>query len=414
MNAHRRIVGLDDPSFDPVRAFAEKNGSEVIENPYPQFAQMRHRAPVIGGDFRTPFGLPADPTLADMQHFTVLGYAEVQQVLGDQIRYGNSIYDRNLGVGFGRSITTMDPPEHPRFRRLFQKAFTPAALANWGENVVAPVVDDFLSNIEGRGHAELVGEFTSRYPFRFIYGQLALPPEHVDTFHKLTVALTCTNYPKMAVEASRKLGEYFLLLLQERRDTPGDDLISTLATAEIDGERLPNEVIVSFLRQLMNAGGDTTYRGTSNTLAGLLGNAEQFAAVKQDRSLIPRAIEEGLRWEAPVVSLQRVANVDVELAGVRIPKGAALDVVIGAANRDESHYADPDVFDISRLRQRHTTFGFGPHICIGQHLARLEMTVALNALLDRLPSLRLDPDLPPPAVHGLALRAAAAIHVIFG
>jgi cytochrome P450 len=414
MSARQRIVGFDDPAFDSIRAFGEKVGSEVIKNPYPKFAEMRKQGAIVEGDFRTPFGLPPDSTLADMTHYTVLGNAEVAQVMGDQANFGNSIYLRNLGKGFGRSVTTMDPPEHPRFRRLFQKAFTPVALAKWGKDVVTPVVNHFVDQLAGKGKAELIGEFTIHYPFRFIYGQLALPSEDVDTFQRLAMALTCiSNYPAEGMEASRKLGDYFELLVNERRDSAADDLISNLATAEIDGKRLPDDVIVSFLRQLMNAGGDTTYRGTSNLLVGLLTNPDQYKAVCENRALLPQAIEEGMRWEAPVVSVQRTPTRDIEVAGVMLPAGSALVVVVGAANRDSALYANADSYDLTRKQQRHSAFGYGAHVCIGQHLARLEMTVAMNAPMDRLHNLRLDPGYPVPQVCGLALRAPAAVHAVY-
>jgi cytochrome P450 len=172
--------------------------------------------------------------------------------------------------------------------------------------------------------------------------------------------------------------------------------------------------LISFLRQLVNAGGDTTYRGTSVLLTGLLSNLDQLQAVRTDRSLVPQAIEEALRWEGPVLIQTRMATRDTELGGVRIPAGAFLDVAAGAANRDPGKFAEPDRFDIFRKSpHRHFAFAFGPHICIGQHLARVEMTRALNAILDRLPNLRLDPQRPRPEIRGIMMRVPKHIHVRF-
>ncbi|MFL6681925.1 MAG: cytochrome P450 [Burkholderiaceae bacterium] len=211
------------------------------------------------------------------------------------------------------------------------------------------------------------------------------------------------------------MGIYFKALLDERRRHPGDDLVSALAQAEVDGEHLPEEILISFLRQLVNAGGDTTYRATSVLLAGLLGNPAQLDAVRQDRSLIPQAIEEALRWDGPVLVATRTPTVDVELGGMMLPAGACLSVATGSANRDPSRFEDPDRFDIFRdRRHRHFAFASGPHVCIGQHLARVEMTRALNALLDRLPDLRLDADLPAPRIHGIMMRVPKHLHVRFG
>jgi cytochrome P450 len=411
-----RIQDFDDASFNPSIAFNRGHGSDLVRDPYPQLARMRDQAPVQAGDLRLAFGMAPDMTMQGLDHVMVLGYDEVMQVLGDQATYANSVYLRNLGVGFGRSITTMDPPEHPKYRKLFQRAFTPAALAKWGKEVIEPVVHKFIDRIAHKGHAELVSEFTAHYPFHFIYGQLDLPEDELEIFHKLGVGLMCiTSDPARGMEASRKLGDYFSLLIEERRRGSGEDLISVLSRAEVDGERLPHEVVVSFFRQLLNAGGDTTYRGTSILLTGLLNNPAQLEAVRQDRSLVPAAIDEALRWNAPIMALSRTPTRDVELSGVLLKQGAKLDVVIGSANRDPKRWSDrPEQYDLFRRAERHNAFGYGAHVCIGQHVARLEMALALNALLDRLPNLRLDPEHQAPEVIGLTMRAPDEVHVRFG
>ena len=155
----------------------------------------------------------------------------------------------------------------------------------------------------------------------------------------------------------------------------------------------------------MNAGGDTTFRGTSVLLTGLLTHPDQLKAVTQDRSLIPAAIDEALRWEGPVTATTRYVSRDTELEGVPLKEGTYLNVVLGSANRDPAKFDNPDAFDIFRKNKvRHIAFASGPHLCIGQHLARVEMTRALNAILDRLPNLRLNPDKPPPDIIGHLLR----------
>lgn len=147
---------------------------------------------------------------------------------------------------------------------------------------------------------------------------------------------------------------------------------------------------------------------------GLLTNPNQLAAVRKDRSLLPLAIEEGLRWELPSIAHTRTPFHDVMMDGVKIPAGACIDLVTGSANRDPSRFENPDNFDIFRKQSRIMTFGYGPHICIGRHLANLEMRVALTAILDRLPNLRLDDAYPPPEIHGLIKRSPDSIHVRFG
>ena len=172
-------------------------------------------------------------------------------------------------------------------------------------------------------------------------------------------------------------------------------------------------MLISFLRQLMNAAGDTTYRGTSILLAQLLRNPRQLEAVRVDRRLVPDAIEEGLRFDGPVVSQTRQSLVDTRLGGVDIPAGAILDVVAGAANRDPQKWDHPDQFDIFRPRKAHWSFSRGPHICVGQHLARVEMTRALEAVLDRLPGVQLDPGKPVPDALGVMMRVPRHLHVRF-
>jgi cytochrome P450 len=414
MNAVHRLEDFDDPGFDPFIADEAMFGE--CPDPYARLADLRRKGPVHALNYRVWMGEPPDMTSADVEHFTVLGYEEVNQALRDCETFSNRAYLRNLGISFGRSVSTMDAPEHPRFRKIFQKAFLPNVVSKWGESVVDPVIDSLMGHFVARGTADLVQEFTFHYPFQIVFRQLGLPPEEVRTFHKLAMAqiLVSVDVPH-GTEASRKLGTYFKELIEERRRNPGTDLVSVLAQAEVDGEQLPEEVLTSFLRQLVNAGGDTTYRGTSVLLTGLLSNPEQLEAVRRDRSLVPQAIEEALRWDGPVLIQTRLATRDVELGGVKIPAGAFLDVAAGAANRDPQRFPHPDTFDIFRKPEhRHFAFAFGPHVCIGQHLARVEMTRALNAVLDRLPNLRLDPAQPPPQIRGIMMRVPKHIHVRFG
>jgi cytochrome P450 len=190
--------------------------------------------------------------------------------------------------------------------------------------------------------------------------------------------------------------------------------VTHLANVKVDDEKLPDDVIVSFFRQLLNAAGDTTYRGTTNILTGLLTNPAQLDAVRADPELIPKAIDEGLRWEDPSMTIARQVAHDVELGGVMLPAGSVVDVVIGSANRDAGKFKDPDCFDMFRERvPRPFPFGTGPHVCIGQHLAKVEMVKALAALFERLPNLRLDPGKPVPQITGFHLRTAAHLHVLF-
>jgi cytochrome P450 len=414
MNTVRRLEDFDDAGFDPFVADEAMFGA--CADPYVKLAELRRVGPVHALNYRTYMGEYPDITSNDVEHFTVVGYDEVNLALRDSEAYSNRAYLRNIGISFGRSVSTMDAPEHQRYRKIFQKAFLPNVVSKWGESVVDPVIDSLMGRFVNRGSADLVQEFTFHYPFQIVFRQLGLPPEEVATFHKLAMAQILVSVDVAhGTEASSKLGTYFKALIEERRRNPGTDLVSVLAQTEVDGEQLPEQVLISFLRQLVNAGGDTTYRGTSILLTGLLNNPQQLEAVRKDRALVPQAIEEALRWDGPVLIQTRMAAKDVELGGVRIPAGAFLDVAAGAANRDPARFPDPDRFNIFRKPEhRHFSFSFGPHVCIGQHLARVEMTRALNAVLDRLPNLRLDPAKPAPKIQGIMMRVPKHIHVLFG
>jgi cytochrome P450 len=191
-------------------------------------------------------------------------------------------------------------------------------------------------------------------------------------------------------------------------------LISGLAAAEIDGEQLSDEEIFSFLRLLLPAGVETTYRALGNLLFALLTNPDQLDAVRSDRSLLPQAIEEAVRWEPPLIMITRVATRDTELGGVQIPAGCSVMPVLGAANRQDERYADPSRFDIFRDAKPNIGWGHGVHVCLGMHLARLEMRVALNLLFDRLPNLRIDPAADDPYIRGQAFRSPTSLPVLFG
>jgi cytochrome P450 len=171
-----------------------------------------------------------------------------------------------------------------------------------------------------------------------------------------------------------------------------NDIIGDLVGAEIDGEKLTDEAIISFLRLLLPAGLETTFRSSSNLLYLLLTHPEQLAAVQEDRELIPAAIEEGLRYETPLVSVPRTTTRDVEINGIPIREGAQVNLCMGSANRDETRWPDPNAFDVRRPRRAHIAFAGGIHSCLGMHLARVETRAMLTSLFDRVTDLRLAPD----------------------
>jgi cytochrome P450 len=251
------------------------------------------------------------------------------------------------------------------------------------------------------------------FPTRVISKLLGLPEEDLPWFRKRAVELiSYTAKYKQAFEASAALKDYFLDQIDKRRSKPTEDIIGDLVTAEIDGEKLSDEAIYSFLRLLLPAGLETTYRSSGNLLYLLLTHPEQFQAVQADHELIPAAIEEGLRFETPLTTVQRYATEATQVEGVELPAGAVIDVCIGSANRDERRWERSEEFDIFRQRVPHISFAAGEHTCMGLHLARMETRVAVERLLDRLADIRLITD-GNPHIKGQPFRSPTAIPVTF-
>jgi len=307
----------------------------------------------------------------------------------------------------------MDDPDHRRYRALIEQAFTRHAMETVERDVIAPVMDEVVGAFADRGRADLVREFTFRFPIRIIARLLGLPDQDIRRYHVWGTEVIMFDQFDRALAASKALGDYLLPIIEERRASPRGDLISALADVELDGDRLSNDAIVAFLRNLVTAGAETTYSSSGSLLFGLLTNPDQLNAVRADRSLLPQAIDEGIRWEPPLTNVRRALTRDVGIAGVDMPAGSFVYVSLASANRDESRWERPDDFDIFRPRHAHMSFGFSTHMCLGMHLARAETAAALEALFDRLPNLRLDPSAPAPAVTGVSFRRPTALPVVW-
>jgi cytochrome P450 len=402
-----------------VDAFEEFNrnmGMGRIDNPYPVFTEMRCDAPVQKADLRKMFGLPtAEPPEGSPPVYTACTYDAVVEILRDGERFSSRIYEGVMGLVMGHTILEMDEPEHHRYRSLLTQAFSKRALERWEVDLVGPVVDECIDAFVDRGRAELVRELTFPFPVNVIAGLLGLPAGDIPQFHTWTVELISVGFDfDRAMGASRALGEYLSDKITERRDHLGDDFLSVLCRAEVDGHQLTDDEIIAFCRLLLPAGAETTYRSSSNLLHGLLHEPEQLDALRADRSLIPKAVEEGLRWEAPLLTIVRTATRDTEVCGTTVEEDSVIIVNLGSANHDESRWDDPDTLAIRRPPQQHMAFGFGPHICLGQHLARMETRVVLEKVFDRLPGLRVDPDAEPAPVTWMTFRAPTALPVVFG
>lgn len=339
---------------------------------------------------------------------------DVDRVLRDGATFSSSPALDDIPHTGEKILIGLDGDEHRRYRALIERAFTPATLRLWETDVVAPLIRDLVDGVRQHGQAELIGDVIRRFPVQVICHMIGVPVERLDDFQRWGTAMILGAYDEGAAEAAaREMTDLLRPVVDDRRRAPRNDLISGLVTAEIDGRVLDDEGLYSFLRLLLPAGADTTWRAFGSTMVALLTHPDVLANVTADRDLVRPVIEETLRWESPAPRLVRQATTDVEIGGCPITAGTPLEVWPGSANRDERRFERPDEWLPARKGKRHMAFGTGQHVCIGIHLARMELRVGLNAVLDGLPGLRLDPAFPPPAITGHALRGPEAIHVLF-
>ena len=394
---------------DPFEDFNRAMGADGDASPYPGFIEARALAPIHGSGLELEGGWEAGGAV-----FTAYSYEAVHTVLGDGETFSSAGYGEVMGVVMGRSILEMDEPEHRTYRSILQQAFTRKEMERWETELVAPLVNRMVDEFIEDGRADLVRQLLFPFPVAVIAELLGLPAEDLPEFHRLAVQLIGVTVDwDRSVAASTQLREYFSHIVAARRMHPADDMISVLATAEQDGQHLTDEEIYAFLRLLLPAGAETTYRSSSNLLFGLLSHRPQFEALLADRDLMPQAIEEGIRWEPPLLIIARGATRDTEVCGVAVPAGSSVIVSLGAANHDESRWPDAETFDIFRERRPHIGFAHGPHLCLGMHLARMETTVVLNTLMDRLPGLRLDPAAGDQYISGSLFRAPPRLDVVW-
>jgi len=373
-----------------------------IPDPYPAYRRLRDEQPVI-----------ALNTMMGIIHM-VTRYDDIAMILRDQRRFSSRGNARGIGLVMGRTLLEMDGVEHVRHRNLISPFFSPLSMRSSMPPVVDEIVHALIDGFVGDGCADLVKQFTFVFPMRVIAHIIGVPIDDYAQFHHMALDLiSMGDDPARAFAASQALVEYLTPLLAARKVEPTDDLLSKLLHAEIDGQRLTDEEVINFLRLLLPAGADTTYRLSGTCLHVLLTQPDVREAVLADRGKIEPLIQEVLRWESPVQFVSRETTEPVVVSGHEIPAEALLSVTIGSANRDERKFADPDRFDLERKNDDHLGFGFGQHFCAGSHLARLETRAALNALLDRLPNLRLRPD-EPSRVVGLAFRSPDRLPVVFG
>jgi cytochrome P450 len=360
---------------------------------YATFARMREHDPVFcqpGMDGETPI-------------WWITRYEEAEAVLLDDERF---VRDPRLALSPGQlpaglpdffafidsNMLNRDGDDHLRLRRLVSKAFTPRMIERLRPRI-REIADELIGRVSATGEMELVSEFAFPLPITVIAELLGVPIADRERFRQWSGAMVS---PALAVteleQADALLGafvEYLLALFAERRQQPGEDLVSALVAVEDGGDTLSEEELCSMVALLIVAGHETTVSLIGNATLALLTHPDQRAAVGLDPSLLPRAVEELIRYDGPVErTLNRWATEDVEIGGRTIRRGETVIVILGAADRDADRFAAPETLDLAAERDRHLGFGRGSHFCLGAPLARLEAEIALGTLL-RLPGLRL-------------------------
>ena len=302
-----------------------------------------------------------------------------------------------------RTLIHMDAPDHPKYRALTQGWFMPQNLRRLEDQirVIAKAAVEKMAAAGGR--CDFVQEVALHYPLHVIMSILGVPPEDEPRMLKLTQELFGAADPELARDADTPPAErkfdmsiivdfsnYFRALSEARRANPTDDLASLIANSQIDGQPISDLEAMSYYIIVATAGHDTTSSSTAGALWALAENPGEFAKVKADLSLIPSLVDESIRWTTPVKTFMRTATVDVAFAGRNLKKGDWLMLCYASGNRDEAVFDDADHFHVDRKPNRHLAFGYGAHLCLGQHLAKMEMRILWEEMIPRLSDLALD------------------------
>ncbi|MCL6667823.1 MULTISPECIES: cytochrome P450 [Streptomyces] len=367
---------------------------EFAANPYSAYRVMRETAPLIWHE----------PT----QSWIISRYDDVERVFKDKkSEFTTDNYNWQIEPVHGKTILQLSGREHAVRRALVAPAFRGSDL----QEKFLPVIEQnsraLIDAFRHTGSADLVADYATRFPVNVIADMLGLDKADHPRFHRWYTSVIAflgnlSGDPEVTAAGERtrvEFAEYMFPIIRERREKPGDDLLSALCAAEVDGVKMSDEDIKAFCSLLLAAGGETTDKAIASIFANLLLHPEQLAAVREDRSLIARAFAETLRYTPPVHMIMRQSATEVELSGGTIPAGATVTCLIGAANRDENRYNEPDRFDIFRedltsatafsAAADHLAFALGRHFCVGALLAKAEVEIGVDQLLDAMPDMRL-------------------------
>lgn len=330
----------------------------------------------------------------------------------------NPILNTQAGDQFLRSLTSgsmryldalpfMDPPEHTRIKSATSNWFTPKNVGKYADRIRAIAKEDVEKLLSYDGECDWATDFALYYPLRVVLGLFGIPQEDLPLMLKLTQEFFGANDPdekrddiEVTPEAAARQFQaafadffaYFNQFTEDRRKNPRDDLMSVIANAKVDGEFLSESVVNSSYLQVATAGHDTTSSTLSGAAIALARHSDQWERVRVDHSLIPKMVDEAVRWTSPVKHFMRSASEDTELNGALIRKGERLMLNYPSGNRDEQYFTDADEFDMDRSPNKHLGFGFGAHMCIGQHIAKMEMNILFEELLPKIKHIELAGD----------------------
>ncbi|HSA49309.1 MAG TPA: cytochrome P450 [Yinghuangia sp.] len=398
--------------FDLRSSYNAVSGGDFTDDPYPVWHELRERAVVHEGTVHEltgvhrPLRFQGLP-LPDRPHFSVFGYAALDEIYRNSEVFSSSEGDTDPNsTAVANSMLSMDGTRHRRYRALVQPSFVPARAQWWITNWIQHTVHNLIDGFAEEGRAELNVDFCAAIPVLTITGSFGVPVEQ---------ALDVREALHNPAEVVAMLAP----IVAARRESPQDDLISVLTQAELkddDGttHRLSDAEIYSFALLLLFAGSGTTWKQMGITITALLQRPDLLRAVNEDRSLLRPAIEEALRWMPTDPMFSRHVTRDTDFHGTHLPAGSVVHLCLGSANRDPARWERPDEYDITRRMKASFAFGGGPHVCLGMHVARAEIRIGIEALLDRLPNLRLDPDRDQPRFIGMYERGVTEIPVVFG
>ncbi len=378
----------------------------VHEDPFPIYAALRAEAPLYRNE--------------ELGFWALSRHADVLAGFKDAARFSNAqgVTLDPSGSGpaarLGMSFLGMDPPEHTRMRALVSRGFTPRRVAEL-EPRIRELAVDYLDRLVGSGGFDVIASFAGRLPMDVISEMLGVPEADRDELRRLADLLVhrpegARDVPPEGVEAFGRIRAYFVDLLAELRARPGDDLLSALLDAEIEGDRLGENELLSFCNLMIVAGNETTTKLLANALYWLWRNPDQRKLVAEDPGLIPRWAEETLRYDNSTQMLARVLTEETELHGKRVPAGARVLLLVGSGNRDETVFERADEYDVLRDTSNSLSFGRGTHFCLGASLARLEARVALEEWWRRFPDYEVEPA-GAVRVHSVNVRGFAALPV---